>query len=148
VLVAKAKSGGEIVVDFYPIRGWWTKIHAKYLLRPLTRRLSHERLLELIDRNIDWLMAAHRGLTRIGLGAFTRFLPVADIRYVLPEGLSANQQREWAALDTFDMFSPEYDQPQRLEAVAKMFERAGASVSFAGYVGKARGAVVRGVRRR
>jgi SAM-dependent methyltransferase len=148
VLVAKAKPGGEIVVDFYPIRGWWTKIHAKYLLRPLTRRLSHERLLELIDRNIDWLMAAHRGLTRIGLGAFTRFLPVADIRYVLPEGLSANQQREWAALDTFDMFSPEYDQPQHLEAVAKMFERAGASVSFAGYVGKARGAVVRGVRRR
>jgi len=29
-LVAKAKPGGEIVVDFYPIRGWWTKLNAKY----------------------------------------------------------------------------------------------------------------------
>jgi ubiquinone/menaquinone biosynthesis C-methylase UbiE len=32
-LIKKAKPGGEIVVDFYPIKGWWTKIHAKYLLR-------------------------------------------------------------------------------------------------------------------
>ena len=45
-LVVKARPGGEIVVDFYPIRGWWTKLNAKYLLRPLTKRMSHDRLLE------------------------------------------------------------------------------------------------------
>ena len=147
-LVAKAKPGGEIVADFYPIRGWWTKIHAKYLLRPLTRQLSHERLLRIIDRNIDWLMAAHRGLTRIGLGVLTRFLPVADIRYVLPEGLSASQQREWSVLDTFDMFSPEYDQPHRIGQVVDMFRRSGARVTFADFVnvGQASAAVVRAVR--
>lgn len=146
-LVAKAKPGGEIVVDFYPIRGWWTKHHAKYLLRPVTRRMSHERLLSLIERNIGWLMATHRGLCRIGLGALTRFLPVADLRYVLPPGLSPEQQREWAVLDTFDMFSPEYDKPQRAEAVAEMFRRAGATVTFAGFVeiGTSRAAVVRAV---
>ncbi len=48
-LVAKAKPGGEIVVDFYPIRGWWTKLNAKYLLRPFTKRMSHDRLLKLVD---------------------------------------------------------------------------------------------------
>jgi SAM-dependent methyltransferase len=144
-LVAKAKPGGEIVVDFYPIRGWWTKLNAKYLLRPLTKRMSHKRLLGIIDRNIDWLIAAHRALVRWRLGALTRFLPIADLRYILPKALSPKQAREWAVLDTFDMFSPEYDNPQRIERVAEMFERSGARVTFKGYVdvAGAQAAVVR-----
>lgn len=52
-LVAKVKPGGEIVVDFYPIHGWWTKLNAKYLLRPITGRMSDERLLKIVDQNID-----------------------------------------------------------------------------------------------
>src|SRR4030065_2042499 len=71
-LIAKTKFGGEIVVDFYPIKGWWTKIHAKYLLRPITKRLSHTRLMELVEVNIDWLIKEHFGLHRIGLGVFAR----------------------------------------------------------------------------
>ena len=55
-LVNKAKSGGEIVVDFYPIKGWYTKIRAKYLLRPLTSKLSHESLNWLINSNIVWMI--------------------------------------------------------------------------------------------
>jgi ubiquinone/menaquinone biosynthesis C-methylase UbiE len=47
-LIAKAKPGGEVIVDFYPIRGWWTKIHAKYIFRPFTKRMSHEKLLNMI----------------------------------------------------------------------------------------------------
>ena len=43
-LIKKAKPGGEIVVDFYPVNGWWTKLNAKYLLRPFIKRLSHARL--------------------------------------------------------------------------------------------------------
>lgn len=147
-LVAKAKPGGEIVVDFYPVRGWWTKLNAKYLLRPISRRMSHDRLLRLIDQNVDWLMAAHRRLTRWRLGALTRFLPIADLRYILPDGLAPDVAREWAVLDTFDMFSPEYDNPQRVADVAEMFRRAGATVSFAGFVevGGASAAVVRAVK--
>lgn len=146
-LVHKAKPGGEIVVDFYPIRGWWTKLNSKYLLRPLTRHMPHDRLLALIDRNIDWLIGAHKGLVRLNLGALTRFLPVVDLR-TLPRNLSRSQEREWALLDTLDMFSPEYDNPQRIDAVARMFRRCGAEVTFAGYVeaGTARAAVVRAVR--
>ena len=41
-LIEKTKPGGEIVVDFYPIKGWWTKLSAKYIFRPLTKRLSHK----------------------------------------------------------------------------------------------------------
>lgn len=147
-LVAKARRRGQIVVDFYPIRGWWTKINAKYILRPLTRRLPHDRLLKLIDRNVDWLMAAHRGLTRMGLGALTRFLPIADLRYVVPRQLDPKEAREWAVLDTFDMYSPAYDNPQRVDDVAAMFRRAGARVTFAGHVdvAGAQAAVVRAIK--
>ena len=128
-LVAKAKPGGEIVVDFYPIRGWWTKLHAKYLLRPFAKQMRHDRLLRLIERNAGWMIATHQGLTKARLHAFTRFLPLVDLEAALPKGLSPDQLREWAILDTFDMFSPEFDNPQRTNAVVAMFERAGARVS-------------------
>ena len=148
-LVAKAKPGGEIVVDFYPIKGWWTKIHAKYLLRPITRRMNHDRLLRLVDRNADRLMRMSRLLDRAGLHVLTRFLPVCDIRGTMPAGLSEAALREWVVLDTFDMFSPEHDHPQRVGDVAAMMERAGAEVAFAGFVPleTSSAAVVRAIKR-
>ena len=148
-LIAKTKPGGEIVVDFYPIRGWWTKIHAKYLLRPITKRMSQERLLRTIDRNADWLISGSNLLERVHLGVLRRFLPVVDFKNALPAGLTPQQRREWVVLDTFDMFSPEYDNPQRIRAVALMFEKHGAGVTFAGEIQtkSGRAAVVRAVRR-
>lgn len=149
-LVAKAKKGAEIVVDFYPIRGWWTKIHAKYLLRPITRRMPHDRLLGMIERNVDGLMAASALLDRSGLHAFARFLPVCDIRGTLPREVSAQEKREWVILDTFDAFSPRFDNPQRVDKVARMFTATGAAVTFAGFVkngANSEAAVVRAIKR-
>lgn len=148
-LVRKAKPGAEIVVDFYPIRGWWTKFHAKYMLRVFTRRMRQERLLRLIRRNAGRLMGVANALDRVRLSALKRFVPVVDFRDNMPPGLAPEQLREWVVLDTFDMFSPEYDNPQRIEDVAAMFERGGADVRFAGYVdcGSGQAAVVRAVRR-
>jgi SAM-dependent methyltransferase len=147
-LISKAKPGGEIVVDFYPVRGWWTKVHAKYLLRPFTRRMKHDRLLKAIDRNAGWMIKASKGLNRVGLHALTRFLPVVDVK-TMPPQLGEAELREWVVLDTFDMFSPEYDNPQRVETVAKMFERGGADVTFAGFIAAegTQAAVVRGIKR-
>ena len=149
-LVAKAKPGGEIVVDFYPIKGFWTKIQAKYMLRPLTKRMNHDRLLGLIDRNIDWMMRASRLLDRAGLGVLRRFLPIVDVSGTMPAGLSREELREWVVLDTFDMFSPEHDHPQRIETVAAMMRRAGAEVTFAGFIKvgpQSHAAVVRAIKR-
>ncbi len=148
-LVSKAKPRGEIVVDFYPIRGFWTKIHAKYLLRPISRRLPPQKLLKAIDRNVDWMIRASDRLDRAKLGVLRRFLPLADIGKTMPAGLSPEQLREWVVLDTFDMFSPRYDNPQPIGKVAQMFERAGADVTFSGFVplGAGSAAVVRAVKR-
>lgn len=148
-LINKAKPSAEIVVDFYPIKGWWTKVSAKYILRPFTKRLSHERLMSLINSNIDWLIKAERILYVLGLGVLARFLPVVDIHRTFPKYLSESEKREWAVLDTFDMFSPEFDNPQRIEDVEDMFRRHGADVTFAGfeYFEGFSAAVVRGIKR-
>ncbi|HEY1605334.1 MAG TPA: class I SAM-dependent methyltransferase [Allosphingosinicella sp.] len=147
-LISKTKPGGEIAVDFYPIRGWWTKLNAKYMLRPFSKRIAHDRLMSLIDRNVDWMIAVAQGLNRLRLGVLTRFLPMVDLR-IVPPGLTKAEFREWTVLDTFDMFSPEHDHPQRLRNVAAMFRRHGADVTFSEFVetGSGAAAVVRAVKR-
>lgn len=148
-LISKAKPGGEVVVDFYPIKGWWTKVHAKYIFRPWTMRMSHERLFHLIESNVDWLIKLSKVWNKVGLGILTRILPLVDLRTMPQEGLSKAQFREWVVLDTFDMFSPEHDHPQRIEDVVMMFRNCGARVTFSGFVEYAdgfRAAVVRGIK--
>lgn len=147
-LIRKARPGGEIVVDFYAVRGWWTKVHAKYLLRPVTRRMPQERLLKTIEASAGSMIAVSEALAGAGLGVLNRFVPIVDLR-TLPAGLSRDELRQWVVLDTFDMFSPRFDNPQRIADVAAMFERGGAKVTFAGSVDTASGkaAVVRGIKR-
>ena len=108
-------------------------MHAKYIFRPITKRLSHEFIMRVIEKNIDWLMHTDRVLHSLGLGILSRFLPIVDIQGTIPKYLSKSEQREWVVLDTFDMFSPEYDNPQRIKDVSAMIERYGAEVNFAGY---------------
>jgi ubiquinone/menaquinone biosynthesis C-methylase UbiE len=148
-LIDKAKPGAEVVVDFYPIKGWWTKIHAKYILRPITKKIPHDRLFSVIEKNIDWLIACHLLLHKIGLGLMTRFLPICNVKESFPKALTKAEIREWAVLDTFDQYSPEHDHPQRLTDVIRMFEKYGATVSWAGPVFYMDGnsTVVRGIKK-
>jgi len=118
-LAKMVKPGGELIVDFYPVKGWYTYVHAKYLLRPFTKRLSNEKLLSLIERNADRLIRWSGFLDKIGLGILNRFLPVCDIKSTMPSGLDKQELKEWVILDTFDMFSPAYDQPQKLKTVVQ-----------------------------
>jgi len=148
-LASKVKPGGEVVVDFYPITGWWTKIHAKYIFRPFTKKMSNEKLLKRIEKNAGWLMKLYYFFDKIKLGRIlNRFLPIPDIKHTIPGGLDKKELREWVILDTFDMFSPEYDKPQRISTVKKWFEEAGLNVSFAGFVhfDNAKAAVVKATR--
>lgn len=132
-LVDKTAPGGELIVDFYPINGWWTKLNAKYILRPFTKKLSHDSLLHLIEKNTSWLMKAYFFFDKIKVGKLlNRFLPLCDIRGTLPQNLSKKKLREWVILDTFDMFSPEHDHPQKLSTVINWFKEFDMEVTFAG----------------
>ncbi|MFT3682947.1 MAG: methyltransferase domain-containing protein [Ferruginibacter sp.] len=124
-LIDMVKPGGELVVDFYGVNGWWTKLHAKYMYRPFTKRMNHEKLYKLIDNNIDWMIKANLFFSKIGLGRINRFIPICDIEGTQPLNVPYEQLRELCVLDTFDMFSPEYDNPQKISTITKWFKKHG-----------------------
>lgn len=149
-LAEQVKTGGELVVDFYPINGWWTKLHAKYIFRPITKKWNHDRLLRIIRANINYLIAAYKLLYRLKLGILTRFLPICDIYGTFPhQDMPKEQLRELCILDTFDMFAPQYDNPQRIATVKKWFEECGLFVTWSGFVqyGNAKAATVKGIKK-
>jgi hypothetical protein len=118
------KEGGRIAVVAYE-RKRWTKLNAKYLIRPLTIRMTQVALL----RAIRWMMPIMFVVTEVlfrlpVLGRAFRFaIPVAN--YSGESRLSLRQRYEWAVLDTFDMLSPRYDQPQTVEEVVNALTLAG-----------------------
>lgn len=122
-LIDMAKPGSEIIVDFYPIKGWWTKLQAKYLLRGFTKKMDHEKLYHKIDKNIDWLIKTSKFFSKIKMNTLNRFLPICDIEGTMPKNLSYQQLRALCVLDTFDMFSPQFDQPQKISTVIDWFKK-------------------------
>ena len=132
-LVKKVKVNGELVVDFYPIKGFYTKIHAKYFLRPITKRLPKKTLLFLIKKSVPISIFIFEILKKIKLAFLIRFLPINDVR-TFPKSLNKRQKIEWAIMDTFDCYSPEHDNPQKLSDVINMFKKFGCEVNFGGLV--------------
>ena len=128
------KPEGELIIDFYPLKGFWTKIHSKYFFRPILKSHSNQKLLTRINQNINWMISYSEFFNKIGIGKFiNRFIPICDIS-LLPQNLSKKEKREWAILDTFDMFSPEYDQPQKISTIKKYFIDLSIKNVFAGYI--------------
>lgn len=149
-LVDMAAPGSEVIVDFYPINGWWTKLHAKYIFRPFTKKMSHEKLFKKINANADGLIRINRFFSKLGVGKiFNRFVPIVDIDGTLPRNISKEQLREMVVLDTFDMFSPEFDQPQKISTVVNWFNKHGMKDVQGGYIlyDNFKAAVVRGIKK-
>ena len=148
-LVDKLKPGGEIIIDFYPINGFWTKISAKYILRPLLKRLPDYILRKLIEVSAPFLIFTYSILTALGLNFLTRFLPICDIKNALPDNLTKDTLKEWVILDTFDMFSPKYDNPQKINDVRKYMEQKKLQITFSGFINfnNMKSAVIRAIKK-
>lgn len=118
--------GGRLAVDVYPAV-WKNLFFAKYWIRPVTKRLKPGTSLGIVKRVFPPLYALSRLVCRIPFaGHYLRYaIPVANYTNVYP--LTGTQLREWALLDTFDMWAPAYDQPQKLKTLASWFEAAGFS---------------------
>jgi 2-polyprenyl-3-methyl-5-hydroxy-6-metoxy-1,4-benzoquinol methylase/uncharacterized protein YbaR (Trm112 family) len=123
-LAEAVKPGGQLALDSYP-KSWKNLFLAYYWIRPITRRLTTERSLQLVRRLFPPLYSLSRVVCRIPLvGYHLRYLiPVSNYTNVLP--LGREQLREWALLDTFDQWAPAYDQPQTLGTIRSWFEKAG-----------------------
>lgn len=116
--------GGRLCVDFYGL-GVGTLLHAKYLVRPLTKHLPQQTLFRALQKAVPVLLPVSRTLGAVpAIGRILkRLVPVANYAGVYP--LSPQQLKEWALLDTFDMLAPEYDKPQRARRVRTWLEAAG-----------------------
>jgi SAM-dependent methyltransferase len=123
-LAEQVTPGGRLVVDVYP-RRWRNRVHPKYLLRPMTRRMDQQRLFGVIERVAPVLLRVSRAVGRLPVAGshLRKLVPVANYEGVLP--LSPTQLEEWAVLDTFDWLAPRHDQPQTARAVKAWFEDAG-----------------------
>jgi ubiquinone/menaquinone biosynthesis C-methylase UbiE/uncharacterized protein YbaR (Trm112 family) len=118
------KEGGRLAVTIYE-RKPWTRFNSKYLLRPVTKRLSKKVLLYSIKGLMPILFPITEVAFRIPyLGrVFSFAIPVAN--YVNEPALTMRQRYRWAELDTFDMLAPQYDQPQTEEDVREALRAEG-----------------------
>ena len=118
------RAGGRIAITAYE-RKPWTLLYGKYLMRPLTKRVDKQKLLSGIKGMMPVLFPLTNVLFRLPLAGrlFMFVIPVAN--YVHEPRLTAQQRYEWAILDTFDMLSPQYDQPRTQDEIETALASAG-----------------------
>ena len=121
-LVGVLAKNGSICVDFYWKR-IQTMIHMKYLLRPITKKINHQKMFKIVSSIVPKLLPISNTLIRIPIigKPLSRLIPVAN--YSTTFGLPIEQQIQWSILDTFDWFSPRYDNPQNVKTIRKWCEK-------------------------
>lgn len=124
-VVQTVKEGGEFCFSIYARRPW-TKLNAKYLVRPLTKRLPKTVLLSAIERLMPFAFpVAERLFALPHVGRIAKFaIPIA----VYPEareGWGREQRFQEAILDTFDMLSPRFDGPMTWREVQGVLREVG-----------------------
>jgi SAM-dependent methyltransferase len=120
-LASKVKAGGSLVIDVYAL-DLKARLQWKYVLRPITKRMNNQRLHAIVSRIAPMLVGPTRLLRKIAGRAGARLSPIVEYSYL---GLDDRTNREWAILDTFDMYSPAHDHPQSLATVKSWFEEIG-----------------------
>ena len=115
------KPGGPLVIDVYRA-DFVAYLHWKYVLRPITKRMDKERLYRTVSAITPLLVPLAAALRSIAGWAGARLIPIVEYSHLkLPPAVN----REWAILDTFDMYSPAHDHPQRMATVSRWFTSAG-----------------------
>lgn len=124
VLPCYLKAGGKLAIDVYrKLKGVKKLFSTRYWVRPLTRKMPPEKLFTYCKRYVNWMWPWVGLFNKIPyLGRyFNRALLIADYRGVA--NLPKAQLKELALLDTFDMLSPAYDQPQSLKTIRQWFQK-------------------------
>jgi SAM-dependent methyltransferase len=124
-VVRCVKPGGHFAFTIYARRPW-TKLHAKYLVRPVTKRLPEPMLRGVIERTMPVLFPISDVLFRLPVvGKIARFtIPIAN--WIEHTDLTREQRYAEAVLDTFDALSPKFDLPMTHREVEAIFHKVGA----------------------
>ena len=120
-LVRKLKPGGVIFIDVYS-KKWHTFFWLKYILRPITKKISNDVLFKIV-KILTPIFIPYTKFLKFFLGNIShRFSPIIEYSQY---GISKKLNIEMSILDTFDMYSPEYDQPQSKREVKRWFTKLG-----------------------
>lgn len=120
-LATCVRPGGELVIDVYA-KDLAARLQWKYILRPLTKRMNQQRLYSIISAVTPPLVPLTKFARKIAGRTGARLSPIVEYSYL---GLTPEQNRQWAVLDTFDMYSPAHDHPQSVETVKSWFRDIG-----------------------
>lgn len=122
-LIPLLKINGRLAIDVYKISLLRKLFYTKYWIRPITKRVDKQKLFNFIEKWVNFWWPKTRWISKnIPKGRFLvkNFLFIAD--YTGAYDLEDDILKTWAILDTFDMLSPAYDNPQTLKTVRKWFE--------------------------
>jgi SAM-dependent methyltransferase len=120
-LAKLVKPDGELVIDVYRA-DVFAYLHWKYFLRPITRKINNESLYRGVAAITPYLVPLAAILRRVAGRGGARIVPIVEYSQLK---LSPELNKEWAILDTFDMYSPAHDRPQRMSTVKRWFFSAG-----------------------
>jgi SAM-dependent methyltransferase len=112
-LIQSMHTGTKFAFTAYASR-WYTPLHPKYLIRPITKRLPRKQLLSFLEsalpKYFDFFMSLVRPLRTRRLFKF--LIPIA-LYPEFEDDLTRKKLIEFTILDTFDMWTPTYDSPLR-----------------------------------
>ena len=109
---------GSFVMDIYK-KDLFSYCDWKYLLRPITRGIRKEHLYYIISKITPALIPIAKASRTIGGSILARLIPIVEYSHL---GLNNEQNREWSILDTFDMYSPAFDNPKSIDEVYSWFK--------------------------
>ena len=122
-LSKKLKKGGYLYIDIY-LKSFRHSLQWKYILRPITKRLPKEFLFSLIKKAVPIFLHLTQLLKYLFGRYGARLSPIQEFSEL---NLPPEINKDWAILDTFDMYSPEHDHPRKKEDVESWFEELGFS---------------------
>ena len=105
-------------------------------------------LLKIIRKTIGLNILLFKLLSFVKLSFLTRFLPICNIS-TFPKNITRATFKEMAILDTFDQYSPMYDNPQIPKNVEKMFKQNNIRITFSGdiyYGDQGKAYILRGIK--
>jgi len=116
-LVPLLRPGGALAIDVY-LRSWRpNRWNARHLWRPVTRYLPKPVLFQMVRGYVPAWIDVENRFARVPKlrGLVASVIPCWN--YTGTPGLTPQQVKEWAVLDTFDALASWHDQPQTIRAV-------------------------------
>jgi SAM-dependent methyltransferase len=119
------KEGGRLAIDVYRKDAWIKQMFkTRYWVRPVTKNMRVETLYHILQKYINLMWPIVQLIHKMPFGRhINKAMFIPD--YIGMYDTEMDVLKEWAILDSFDMLSPQYDQPQSIEDVKGWFSRAG-----------------------